>query len=84
MNRRDGLDAYTIEGSVDSNVVIAIMDEFSKHLTKKTVVVIDNAPMHTSEAFNLNSVNGQKKDWNSLPFLLTHPNSILLKYYGDL
>jgi transposase len=51
MNRRDGLDAYTIEGSVDSNVVIAIMDEFSKHLTKKTVVVIDNAPMHTSEAF---------------------------------
>ena len=51
MNRRDGLDAYTIEGSVDSDVVIAIMDEFCKHLTKKTVVVIDNAPMHTSEAF---------------------------------
>ncbi len=51
MNRRDGLDAYTIEGSVDSNVVIAIVDEFSKQLTKKTVVVIDNASMHTSEAF---------------------------------
>ena len=51
MNKRDQLDAYTIEGSVDSDVVIAIMDEFCKNLTKKTVVVIDNAPMHTSEAF---------------------------------
>lgn len=39
------------EGSVDSSVVVACFNEFCKILTKKTVVLIDNASIHTSDEF---------------------------------
>ena len=42
---------YVFEGSVNSDVVIACFDKFTKNLDKKTVVIIDNASMHTSHAF---------------------------------
>jgi transposase len=51
MNKRNELDAYTFEGTVDSDVVIRCMDEFCATLQGPTVVVMDNASMHTSEAF---------------------------------
>ncbi len=37
-----------------SSVVIACFNEFCKTLTKKTVVVIDNASVHTSKEFKEN------------------------------
>ena len=49
-------ESYVFEGSVNSEVVIACFNEFSKKLTKKTVVLIDNASMHTSHAF-LNNID---------------------------
>ena len=39
------------EQSVHSGVVIACCDAFCHTITKKTVVVLDNASIHTSEAF---------------------------------
>jgi len=42
---------YMIEGTVDSESAIACFDHFCTTLTKKTVVVLDNAPIHTSEPF---------------------------------
>ena len=51
MNTRNELEAYTFEGTVDSEVVIRCMDEFCAILQSPTVVVMDNASMHTSEAF---------------------------------
>jgi len=44
-------ESYVIEGGVTSDGVIACFDAFVKTLRKKTVVVIDNASMHTSHAF---------------------------------
>lgn len=44
-------ESYVFEGSVTSEVVIACFDRFAEKATKKTVVLIDNAPMHTSNAF---------------------------------
>ncbi len=44
-------ESYVFEGSVTSEVVIACFDKFAEKLTKKTFVLIDNAPMHTSKAF---------------------------------
>lgn len=49
-------ESHVFEGSVDSNVVIACFNEFAKHLNKKTVVLIDNAPTHTSHVF-LNNID---------------------------
>src|SRR5688572_23696356 len=51
MNKRHELEAYTFEGSIDSEVVIRCMDEFCTILQGPTVVVLDNASIHTSEAF---------------------------------
>lgn len=51
MNTHNELEAYCFEGSVDSEVVIRCMDEFCKSIQGPTVVVIDNASIHRSEAF---------------------------------
>ena len=51
MSHRCDFESYVIEGSVDSAVVIACIEDFATKITQKTILVIDNAPMHTSKAF---------------------------------
>jgi murein DD-endopeptidase MepM/ murein hydrolase activator NlpD len=51
MNRQNDLHPFLFEGSIHTGVVIACFDTFCQTLTKKTVVVIDNASIHTSEEF---------------------------------
>ncbi|MGL5980838.1 MAG: IS630 family transposase [Phocaeicola sp.] len=41
----------TFEGAINSDGAIAAMDEFCQTITKRTVVVIDNAPIHRSKKF---------------------------------
>jgi transposase len=49
--RDNTLHPYMIEGTVNSEIVIACFDDFCAPLNKKTVVVLDNASIHTSEQF---------------------------------
>ena len=51
MNRNNDLHAYMFEESIHTGVVIACFDAFCHTITKKTVVVIDNASIHTSDEF---------------------------------
>jgi transposase len=52
LKRHTDLHAYTFEGNIDSEVVIACRDEFcKKDIKRETFIIIDNAPVHTSEAF---------------------------------
>ena len=51
LNRDNGFQAYTFEGSVDSHVMIACIDEYCKQVVKPTVLVMDQAAIHTSDAF---------------------------------
>jgi transposase len=51
MNRQNDLHPFLFEGSVHTGVGIACFDAFCQTLTQKTVVVIDNASIHTSEEF---------------------------------
>ncbi len=52
MNRHNDLHAYSFEGNIDSEVVITCIDEFcKKDIKRETFIIIDNAPVHTSEAF---------------------------------
>jgi transposase len=53
------LNLYDFEGSLTSEVVIQYIDNFSKQINKKTVLVIDNAPIHRSNQFKENI-----KRWN--------------------
>ena len=50
MNKRNELDADTIEGSVDRDVVIHGVNAFCQTIEGPTVVVVANASIHTSEA----------------------------------
>lgn len=43
--------SFVFECSVNTDVVIACVDYLSERITQETWVVIDNAPMHTSGAF---------------------------------
>lgn len=51
LSRTNKLHAYTTEDGVNSEVVIACFDDFCQKLTKRTVVVIDQASFHRSRAF---------------------------------
>jgi len=51
MNRKNDLHAYMFEQSIHTGVVVACFDAFCHTLTKKTVIVIDNASIHTSDDF---------------------------------
>lgn len=61
LNTNNQLESLIVKGSINSDVVIACFDSFSKIITKKTVVIIDNAPTHTSKAFNENIKKWEKK-----------------------
>ena len=52
LSRDNHLNAYSVEGSVDTDIVIACIDEFVKTIDKKTVIVLDNASIHRSKKFN--------------------------------
>jgi transposase len=42
---------FPTEGVIDSQFVIDALDTFSGHIVRPSVVLVDNAPMHTSELF---------------------------------
>lgn len=67
----DKLTAFEPEGSVDSEVIIDIMDEFCKHLERPAVVVLDNASIHSSKV-----VAAKREEWDrrgmTLYFLPTY------------
>ena len=49
------------ECSIDSSVVVACFNEFCKRIDKKTIVIIDNAPVHHSDEFMENIPEWEKK-----------------------
>ena len=62
VDRKCHFESYVFEGSINSDVAISCFNEFSKKLDKKTVVLIDNAPTHTSKAFLGNIDNWEKQN----------------------
>ena len=54
VNRDCEFNSFVFEGSVNTSVVTACIDEFSKQIKKPTTLVIDNASTHTSNEFNEN------------------------------
>jgi transposase len=54
LSKNNELQAYSRLGTVNSDVVVRCINDFCKDIDKKTVVVMDNSPIHTSEAFQEN------------------------------
>ncbi len=72
------LTAYTIESPMNSQTIIACIDNFCQKITKKTVLVLDQAPFHTSK-----KVKEKIKKWGNqglhiffLPTYSPHLNPI--------
>lgn len=59
MDKENNLVPFVSEGSVNSSITVACFDEFSETITSDTVVIIDNASVHTSNEFkdNINKWN---------------------------
>ena len=51
LKRDNALHPYMIEGTVDTAVIIQCFEELSTQITKRSYVLLDNAPMHRSKAF---------------------------------
>jgi len=67
------LKAYTTTGTINSYFLIAIFDDFVKQLPKnsKTIVILDNAPIHTSNLFQ-NKIEEWEEQGLILYFLPTY------------
>lgn len=50
LSRDNHLQAYSSEQTMDGAMLVAFLDDFATQLTQKTVVVLDNATIHHSEA----------------------------------
>lgn len=61
MNLKCDLTSYTINGKVDSEVVISCFEEFLANITKETWVVLDNASIHTSAKFKAKRIEWEAK-----------------------
>ncbi len=61
MNRDNELEVYEFIGRVTSEIIILCLDEFCKKIEKKTVVVMDQARIHTSEAMQEKIEEWEKK-----------------------
>jgi len=52
----------TFEGSVDSQIMIDFIDEYAVQINKRTILVLDNAPIHKSKKFLANIDRWRKLD----------------------
>ena len=57
-NRRNELYSMIFEGTINSEIVIACIDDYCRSLSKPTLLVIDGASIHVSEQFE-----SQLKRW---------------------
>jgi transposase len=63
LSRQMDFQAYTSEQSINSDLLIAFIDDFLLHYVRQpTVIVLDNAPIHHSEAFEDRIADWQKQD----------------------
>lgn len=61
LNRNNDLESYIFECKITSDIVISFLDQYVKKIDKLTVVVIDNAPIHRSKAFQKKIAEWQQK-----------------------
>ncbi len=74
VNRDCRFDSFVFEGSVNTSVVVACIDEFAKQIKKPTTLIIDNASTHTSHEFNENLERWKEKTYPFTVYRHTHPS----------
>lgn len=54
--------AQTYEGTFNSQTVVDLLDKFANTIVKKTIVVLDNSPIHKSKLFIIDKAKWEEKD----------------------
>lgn len=62
MNRNMDFHPYTTQQSMNSDLVIAFIDDFAKSRTNPTAIIIDNASIHHSQEFQEQIERWQEQD----------------------
>ncbi len=62
LSKDNDLKAYSTAGSMCSDLMIAFLDDFATQTTQKTVVVLDNAPIHRSAGFQSKIAEWEGRD----------------------
>jgi transposase len=71
LSKANEIEAYSSTDTMNGDLIIAFIDDFVNKITQKTVIVLDNAPIHHSEAFKEKIDEWQEKDL-SIFFLPTY------------
>lgn len=79
MNKNGTLQSWVFEQSVTSAVVVACIDRFAAALGRPAVLVIDNAPIHTSQEFKDNLERWQVQNLTILPIAPYSPELNLIE-----
>ena len=63
VNRNCQFESYVFTGSINTDTVISCFDEFIKTLdkTKTNIILVDNAPTHTSKKFDIKTMEWIEK-----------------------
>jgi transposase len=51
LKRNKNIVPYLVEGKVDTAIIVACFHQFSRQITKKTYVFLDNSPVHRAQEF---------------------------------
>lgn len=62
MNRKNDLFFEVLETTFNSDKIIHFMDRFVQKIVKKTVVILDNSPIHKSKKFMAKIQEWEEKD----------------------
>ena len=72
LSKKNTFVSYTSETTINAEKLIEIFDDFVQKTTKKTVVVMDNAPIHKSKLFMKNIEKWRTENDLFLFFLPTY------------
>jgi transposase len=62
MNRKNNLFFEVLESTFDTDKIISFLDSFVEQTIKKTVVILDNSPIHKSKKFIAKMEQWKEKD----------------------
>lgn len=59
VNRKLDLQSFVFKGAANTHIVVECMEQFAQQINRKTIVILDNAPIHKSTL-----MMSKIKDWN--------------------
>lgn len=62
LSKDNDFQAYSSQQSINSDLAIAFIDDFAKQIKQRTVIVLDNAPIHRSQAFESKIAQWEEQD----------------------